>query len=79
MFGPFIFGVMILNLMQMLKITYFVFCFCCFNVNFDHLVHFFLLIFISCNLLAAQAFSRTCYMIFLSLNACKTCMSHKII
>ncbi|ASI18948.1 hypothetical protein D7W34_03430 [Escherichia coli] len=65
--------------MQMPKITCFAFCFCCFNVNFDHLVHFFLLILISCNLLAAQAFSRTCYMIFLSLNACKTCMSHKII
>jgi hypothetical protein len=43
------------------------------------LVHFSLLAFISCNLLAAQAFSRTGYMIFLPLNACKTCMSHKII
>ncbi|EFN9355663.1 hypothetical protein D3S67_23565 [Escherichia coli] len=61
------------------KITCFVFGFCCFNVNFDHLVHFSLLAFISCNLLAAQAFSRTGYMIFLPLNACKTCMSHKII
>ncbi|EFO1426909.1 hypothetical protein DRR48_23165 [Escherichia coli] len=65
--------------MQTLKITCFVFNFCCFNVNFDHLVHFFLLVFTSCNLLAAQAFSRTGYMIFSSLNACKTCMSHKII
>ncbi|PSY43735.1 hypothetical protein C7B09_07360 [Escherichia albertii] len=63
----------------MLKITYFTFCFCCFNVNFDHLVHFFLRVFISCNLLVTQAFSRQCYVIFLSLNACKTCMSREMI
>ncbi|RCZ58161.1 hypothetical protein DTM08_14775 [Escherichia coli] len=58
-FGPFYFWCYVFKLSISAKNYMFVFCFCCFNVNFDHLVHFFLLVFISCNLLAAQAFSRT--------------------
>ncbi|MGQ7173383.1 hypothetical protein ACUOCP_51070, partial [Escherichia sp. R-CC3] len=61
------------------KITCFVFGFCCFNVNFDHLVHFSLLAFISCNLLAAQAFSRTGYIILWLMHVLQALSGKKII